>query len=102
MATYLFTSESVTPGHPDKVADQISDAILDELIKQDPDTRTGVETLTTTGLIIVAGEVKTRGYVDVQSVVRNTVREVGYNKAHVEGEGNIVGDKYFIVFWRQD
>ncbi len=80
MATYLFTSESVTEGHPDKVADQISDAILDELIKQDPYSRVAVETLTTTGLIVVAGEVTTKGYIDVQSVVRDMVRDVGYSR----------------------
>lgn len=83
MASYLFTSESVTEGHPDKICDQISDAILDELIKQDPDTRTGIETLTTTGLIVVAGEVKTKGYADIQSVVRNTLREIGYNNPEI-------------------
>jgi S-adenosylmethionine synthetase len=80
MATYLFTSESVTGGHPDKICDQISDAVLDELIKQDPHSRVAVETLTTTGLIVVAGEVTTKGYIDVQSIVRNTVRDVGYDK----------------------
>ncbi len=77
---FLFTSESVTEGHPDKICDQVSDAILDALIKQDPTSRVAVETLTTTGLIIVAGEVTTRGYVDVQDTVRNVVKEIGYNK----------------------
>jgi len=80
MATYLFTSESVTPGHADKLCDQISDAVLDEIYRQDPESRVAVETLTTTGLIVVAGEVTTRAYIDVQSVVRKTVREVGYNR----------------------
>jgi S-adenosylmethionine synthetase len=80
MATYLFTSESVTEAHPDKICDQISDAVLDELIKQDPQSRVAVETLTSTGLIVVAGEVTTKGYIDVQSIVRNTVRDVGYSK----------------------
>jgi S-adenosylmethionine synthetase len=79
MATYLFTSESVTAAHPDKLCDQISDAVLDEIYRQDPNSRVAVETLTTTGLIVVAGEVTTRAYIDVQSVVRKTVREVGYN-----------------------
>jgi S-adenosylmethionine synthetase len=79
MATYLFTSESVTSGHPDKICDQISDAVLDELFKQDPHSRVAVETLTTTGLIVVAGEVTTKGYIDVQSIVRQTIRDVGYN-----------------------
>ena len=79
MKTYLFTSESVTEAHADKLCDQISDAVLDELLKQDPDTRTGIETLTTTGLIIVAGEIRTKGYIDVQSIVRDTIRDVGYD-----------------------
>ncbi len=77
---FLFTSESVTEGHSDKLCDQISDSILDELIRQDPTSRVAVETLTTTGLIVVAGEVTTKGYVDIQDVVRRTVREIGYNK----------------------
>ncbi len=80
MASYLFTSESVTEGHPDKVCDQISDAILDEMFRQDPHSRVAVETLTTTGLIVVAGEVTTKGYVDVQNTVRKTIRDIGYNK----------------------
>ena len=80
MTRYLFTSESVTAGHPDKVADQISDGVLDAIYKQDPHSRVAVETLTTTGLIVVAGEVTTKATIDVQSVVRNIVREVGYNK----------------------
>ncbi|MFC2143771.1 methionine adenosyltransferase, partial [Candidatus Aenigmatarchaeota archaeon] len=77
---YLFTSESVTEGHPDKVADRISDAVLDELIKQDPDSRVAVETLTTTGMIIIAGEVTTKGYIDVQGIARQTLKEIGYDK----------------------
>ncbi len=72
------TSESVTEGHPDKICDQISDAILDELYKQDPNSRVAVECLTTTGTVHVAGEVTTNGYVDVQKVVRNTLRGIGY------------------------
>ncbi len=74
----FFTSESVTEGHPDKICDLISDAVLDEMLKQDPESRSAVETLTTTGTIIVAGEVRTKGYVDVQKVVRDTLREIGY------------------------
>ncbi len=73
-----FTSESVTEGHPDKIADQISDGILDELIKQNKDSRCAVECLTTTGLVIVAGEIKTTGYVEIQNVVRDTLKEIGY------------------------
>jgi S-adenosylmethionine synthetase len=75
---YLFTSESVTEGHPDKVCDQISDAVLDAIYEKDPQARVAVETLTTTGLIVVAGEVTTSAYVDVQNIVRNTIRDIGY------------------------
>ena len=77
--TYLFTSESVTEGHPDKVCDQISDAILDEFLRQDPESRVAVETLTTTGIVVVAGEVTSRAKFDVQDVVRKTLREIGYD-----------------------
>jgi len=77
----LFTSESVTEGHPDKVADQISDAILDEIIAQDPNARVACETLVTTGLILVAGEITTRCYVDIPRIARETVREIGYTRA---------------------
>ncbi|MBI3640451.1 MAG: methionine adenosyltransferase [Thaumarchaeota archaeon] len=76
---YLFTSESVTEGHPDKVCDQISDAILDEFLKQDPESRVAVETLTTTGIVVVAGEVTSRAKFDVQDIVRKTLREIGYD-----------------------
>lgn len=76
----LFTSESVSEGHPDKVADQISDAILDEMLKSDPDSRVAVETLVTTGLAVISGEVRTKSYVDIQETVRNTIREIGYTK----------------------
>lgn len=75
---YYVTSESVTEGHPDKICDQISDAILDELFSQDPNSRVAVECLTTTGTVHVAGEVTTKGYVDVQKVVRSTLKEIGY------------------------
>jgi S-adenosylmethionine synthetase len=77
----LFTSESVTEGHPDKVADQISDAILDEIIARDPYARVACETLVTTGLVMVAGEITTSCYVDIPRVVRETVREIGYTRA---------------------
>lgn len=76
--TFTFTSESVTEGHPDKVCDQISDGILDELIRQDPDSRVAVECLTTTGTVHVAGEITTKGYVDVQKVVREVLKDIGY------------------------
>jgi len=78
---YLFTSESVTEGHPDKICDQISDAILDDLIKQDPRSRVACETLVTTGLVMIAGEITSEGYCEFQRVVRETVRDIGYTKA---------------------
>jgi S-adenosylmethionine synthetase len=78
---YLFTSESVTEGHPDKMCDQISDAILDAIIRDDPDARVACETATTTGLVIVLGEITTNTYIDFQAVVRDTVRDIGYTKA---------------------
>lgn len=75
---HLFTSESVSEGHPDKVADQISDAILDALLTQDPNARVACETTVTTGLVVVVGEISTTAYVDIQQVVRNTIKEIGY------------------------
>ena len=81
MEKLLFTSESVTEGHPDKMCDQISDAILDEMLKQDPMSRVACETCTTTGLVMVMGEITTQAYVDIQKVVRETVREIGYDRA---------------------
>ena len=78
---FLFTSESVTEGHPDKIADQISDAILDACLEQDPYSRVACETLTCTGLVVVAGEITTKAYVDFQTVVRETIREIGYDDA---------------------
>src|SRR3954453_20046081 len=78
---YLFTSESVTEGHPDKMCDQISDAILDAIIANDPDARVACETATTTGLVMVLGEISTSTYVDFQSVVRETVKDIGYTRA---------------------
>ena len=81
MEKRLFTSESVTEGHPDKICDQISDAILDELLKQDPMSRVACETCVTTGLVLVMGEITTKGYVDIQKTVRETIREIGYDRA---------------------
>lgn len=78
---YLFTSESVTEGHPDKVCDQISDAILDEILCKDPNARVACETMVTTGLVVVAGEISTKCYVDIPNVVRETLREIGYTRA---------------------
>jgi S-adenosylmethionine synthetase len=83
----LFTSESVTEGHPDKMADQISDAILDAIIAEDPKARVAVETLLTTGVAVVAGEVTTKAYVDVQDIVRKTVLEIGYTRAKYGFDG---------------
>lgn len=77
---YLFTSESVSEGHPDKVADQISDALVDEFLRQDPDSKVACETLVTTGLVVLSGEVKTKAYVDVQEVARRVIRRIGYTK----------------------
>jgi S-adenosylmethionine synthetase len=81
MKDYLFTSESVTEGHPDKVADQISDAILDNILEQDKKGRVACETLVTTGLVFIAGEITTTCYVDMPQIVRNTVRDIGYNSS---------------------
>ncbi len=75
---HLFTSESVTEGHPDKICDQVSDAVLDDLLKQDPNSRVACETLVTTGLVLIAGEITSDGYCDFQQIVRNTVKEIGY------------------------
>ncbi|MCL2072307.1 MAG: methionine adenosyltransferase [Marinilabiliaceae bacterium] len=79
--SYFFTSESVSEGHPDKVADQISDAILDELLRQDKNSRVACETLVTTGLVVVGGEIRTKGYVPVQKIVRQVIEGIGYTKA---------------------
>jgi len=88
---YLFTSESVTEGHPDKMADQISDAVLDALLEQDPESRVACETLVGTGLVIVAGEVTTRGYVEIPSVVRSTIQEIGYTRAKLGFDSEVSG-----------
>ena len=88
---YLFTSESVSEGHPDKVADQISDAVLDALLTQDKYSRVACETMVTTGQVIVAGEVTTNAYVDIHEVVRETIREIGYNKAEYKFDADSCG-----------
>ncbi|MBO9579196.1 MAG: methionine adenosyltransferase, partial [Microbacteriaceae bacterium] len=87
----LFTSESVTEGHPDKMADQISDAILDDMLRQDPKARVAVETLTTTGLVHVAGEVTTTGYSDINRLVRDTIIGIGYDSSDVWFDGRACG-----------
>ncbi len=89
--SYLFTSESVSEGHPDKVSDQISDALLDEFLRRDPDSKVACETLTTTGLVILSGEVKTRGYVDVQKVTRDVIGDIGYTKGEYMFESTSCG-----------
>lgn len=88
---YLFTSESVSEGHPDKVADQISDTILDELLAYDPSSKVACETLVTTGQVVLAGEVKSKAYVDLQEVTRKTIREIGYTKGEYMFESNSCG-----------
>ena len=91
MAEYsLFTSESVSEGHPDKVADQISDAILDAILKDDPDARVAVETMVKTGMVIVAGEVRTETYVDIEDIVRNVVTGIGYDHGDLGFDGESV------------
>ena len=88
---YLFTSESVSEGHPDKVADQISDAILDEFLRQDPDSKVACETFCSTGLVVVGGEVKSSAYVDIQQVARRVICDIGYDRAEYMFDGNSCG-----------
>lgn len=88
---YLFTSESVSEGHPDKIADQISDAILDEFLRRDAESKVACETLTTTGLVVISGEVKAEAYVDVQGIARAVVNRIGYTKADYMFDGNSCG-----------
>ncbi len=89
--SYFFTSESVSEGHPDKVADQISDALLDEFLRHDPESHVACETLVTTGLAVVSGEVTCNGYVDVQQTVRDVIREIGYTKGEYKFEAESCG-----------
>ena len=91
MEKLLFTSESVTEGHPDKICDQISDAVLDALLEQDPMSRVACETAVTTGLVLVMGEVTTQGYVDIQKIVRDTIREIGYDNSAYGFDANTCG-----------
>jgi len=85
---YLFTSESVSEGHPDKVSDQISDALLDEFLKQDPESKVACETLCTTGLVVLSGEVKTNAYIDVQQTARDVINNIGYTKSDYKFDGD--------------
>jgi S-adenosylmethionine synthetase len=89
--SYLFTSESVSEGHPDKVADQISDALLDEFLRNDPESKVACETLVTTGLVVAAGEVRTKGYVDIDRTVRKTIKKIGYTKAEYKFDADSCG-----------
>lgn len=91
MQKRLFTSESVTEGHPDKICDQISDAVLDSILAQDPMSRVACETAITTGLVLVMGEITTEGYVDIQKVVRDTIREIGYDRSEYGFDANTCG-----------
>jgi S-adenosylmethionine synthetase len=91
VTSWTFTSESVTEGHPDKMADQISDSILDAMLEQDPMSRVACETFVTTGLAIVGGEITTSGYVDIPKLVRSTINEIGYNRESYGYDGNTVG-----------
>ena len=88
---YLFTSESVSEGHPDKVADQISDAVLDNLLAYDPESKVACETLVTTGQVVVAGEVKSNAYIDLQEVARETINGIGYTKSSYKFDGESCG-----------
>jgi S-adenosylmethionine synthetase len=88
---HFFTSESVSEGHPDKICDQISDAILDAMIKEDPESRTGVECFTKTGFVVVGGEVRTKTYVDIQKLAREVILDIGYNKPEFGFEGSTCG-----------
>ena len=89
--TFLFTSESVTEGHPDKVADQISDSVLDAVLAEDPFGRVACETLVTTGLVVVAGEITTETYVDIPRVARERIREIGYDRAKYGFDADTAG-----------
>ena len=88
---YLFTSESVSEGHPDKVADQISDAVVDELLAFDPDSKVACETLVTTGQVVLAGEVKSKAYVDLQDIARRVINRIGYTRAEYKFDGDSCG-----------
>lgn len=88
---YLFTSESVSEGHPDKVADQISDAVLDEFLARDPQSKVACETLVTTGQVVIAGEIKSDAYIDMQETARRVINEIGYDRSELRFDGNSCG-----------
>ena len=88
---YLFTSESVSEGHPDKVADQLSDAVLDEFLAQDASSKVACETMVTTGQVVIAGEVRSKEYIDLQQIARNTINRIGYTKSEYQFDGNSCG-----------
>ena len=89
--SYLFTSESVSEGHPDKVSDQISDALIDNFLAFDPESKVACETLVTTGQVVLAGEVKSKAYLDVQKIARDVINKIGYNKSEYMFDGNSCG-----------
>ena len=89
--SYLFTSESVSEGHPDKIADQISDALIDNFLAFDKDSKVACETLVTTGQVILAGEVKSSVYLNIQSIARDVIKKIGYNKSEYLFDGNSCG-----------
>ena len=91
MTRWTFTSESVTEGHPDKMADQVSDAILDAIMREDPTGRVACETLLTTGLCVVAGEITTNAYVEIPKIVRETINGIGFDNANMGFDGNTCG-----------
>src|SRR5215469_1145711 len=91
MRNFLFTSESVTEGHPDKIADQISDAVLDEVMREDPKGRVACETLLTTGLVVVAGEITTDAYIEIPSLVREVITSIGYDRSSYGFDGHTCG-----------
>ena len=96
MNNYLFTSESVTEGHPDKVCDQISDSILDAILQDDPEGRVACETLVTTNLVVISGEISTSSHPDYEGIVRNTIREIGYTDASSSFDADTVDVKIYI------